>query len=125
MKSNFDAVFFNGIGAGIVAYSDCTDFIEPVSIDLINETLEPGTKSAMTNIFKHPIEYKGILKHELDTLKTGGKILIFYVGCEKNLFEEKHYFEAWHYIDKDVLFKKYNEKSGRDFRFNKKLGIWK
>ena len=92
------------------------DYINPIEVQLVNETLVPGTKTDLTKFFKHPIEYAGILKED-------PRVLMFYLGEDADLFQNKRFYDCYFKITDSRLFKKYNDRTGRDYNFIK--GKWK
>lgn len=108
-------VIFSKIGMGVTfdSIEDMNENILPVSVKLASGEVVPGKKTDLGGFWAHPIEYKGLLKGE------DNEMMVFYLGESQDLFEQTIYCDVVARIDENVLFKKYTERSGRDFKWIK------
>ena len=72
-----------------------------------------GEKTNLFGFFNKPIEYVGIYD----------ELSLFYLGSKKNIFENKHYFQAIYILSDDSIYSMYGHNCGRDFWL--KNGVWK
>ncbi len=111
-------IFNNQCGLGVVtdSFQLIYQIATPEIVSINNEEIKPGKLTHLSNFFAHELKYIG-------KLKDHDNCLVFYLGSNKSLFEEVHYFKCIHKISETRLFDKYTEISGRDFNYIN--GIWK
>jgi hypothetical protein len=92
------------------------DYIKTLPVTLANEVLTPGEFTTLSNFFKIPIQFSGVLKENKE-------IMCFYLGNDENLFDSVKIYDCYYYISPTRFFDKYRSNSGRDF--NLVNGVWK
>lgn len=104
-----EQVFYaNNLGQGIIETMGVALPLTDPTIKVAGELLIKDTFTSMSGYFKHSLKYCGVY----DKNK-----LVFEIGSEADMFESKTYYQVVNYIAEDVLFEKFTETSGRDFRF--------
>lgn len=108
-------VFYsNNLGQGIICYNGEQIELDAVPVNVVDEILIPDTYTSMNGYFKESIKYKGIYL---------GNKLVFEIGTDEDIFESKTYYQVVNRISQYVLFEKYGERHGRDYRWIN--GQWK
>lgn len=114
--------FSKKVGQGFILdeNDNANDFILKKQTTLNGETLIPGSSYKLNDFFIRPVEFAGLFSEEMQ-LKLFEKPLhlVFFIGEH----DGKRYYDIYHKISEQRIFKKYNELSGRDFIF--KNGKWK
>lgn len=109
MEEGF-TIFSRQQGCGYIYhdYQKMTDQIVPIPVEIAGETLHPDTDTTLLDFFSRPVLFLGV---------KDGNEAIFHIGSEKDLFQEKHYFEVVFIITPTRIFQLYAPGSGRDFNF--------
>jgi predicted NUDIX family phosphoesterase len=104
-----EQVFYsNNMGQGIIEDTDIElELIHPL-IKVAGEILIKDTFTSMSGYFKESLKYCGVLDNNK---------LVFEIGSQDDMFESKTYYQVVNYISENVLFVKYTETGGRDYRF--------
>ena len=105
-----------GLGVVTDSFNLIYQIATPKKVSVNAQEITPGELTHLSNFFAHEIKYIGKLTDHEDCL-------VFYLGSNKTLFEEIHYFKCIHKISETRLFDKYTEISGRDFNYIN--GQWK
>lgn len=102
------------MGYIVPAEINIEDYVElkPVTIGL--KTIQPNTETTLFGYFNiSPALYVGMLGNEM----------IFYLGCDSDLFENRKYYLALVKLTETRIFSMFSYCAGRDF--NLRNNIWK
>ena len=112
----YEVVFKNKAGMGYILPSDVNieDFIESKPVIIGLETIQPNTETTLYGYFNiSPALYLGMLNNEM----------IFYMGKDSDLFENRKYYIALVKLTETRIFSMFSYGAGRDF--NLRNNIWK
>jgi len=107
-------LYSNSMGEGIILKNDDPLLVRKENRVVNNETLIPGQLTSMSNYFRHPIEFCGVISKNT---------LVFFIGYTQDLFKKKSYYQIVHLITEKRLFSMYSPGAGRDHNFIN--GKWK
>ncbi len=115
-------IFSHSQGLGIVSDSkeEVLEIVAKRPVKILETLLKPGEMTSLFGFFLREVEYLGVLKSESHRQVLP---MVFYLGSEKNLFKETHYFNLVMRVTNTRLFEKTAETTGRDYRYVS--GIWK
>jgi hypothetical protein len=104
-----EQVFYsNNIGQGIICYNGEQIDLDAIPVNVADEILIPDTYTSMNGYFKKSLKFKGIYQNNK---------LVFEIGTDEDIFESKTYYQIINRISQYVLFEKYGERHGRDYRW--------
>jgi hypothetical protein len=110
-----EQVFYsNNMGQGIIEDTGIELELSQPVIKVAGEILIAGTFTSMSGYFKESLKYCGVLDNNK---------LVFEIGTDEDIFESKTYYQIINRISQYVLFEKYGERHGRDYRWIN--GKWK
>lgn len=104
-------IYSNQGGCGLILEGDEkeSDFINPASVMLHGQELNPDDLTDLDGMFTKPIRYAGILKDSEFT------VMCFHTGDDENLFEFKKYYYTFYWIEENRIANCYSFGSVRDF----------